>query len=125
MAKISVNKDFITEYRDEMWQGFTLSEIITLIVAGSISMSLLFLLYFKLGLNPQVAAYISVPMATPVLVLGFYKYQTYMPLNELFFEFLYTRQLDCLTIADVEPPIKEIMFSIKKTSRNPGREERR
>ena len=73
--KIIINKDFSSEYKDEFWKGFSGSETLCIACAGAVAMGVIVGLHLKLGLAPDVAVYFGVPVALPILLLGFYKYQ--------------------------------------------------
>lgn len=112
--KIPINKDFLTEYKDDAWKGFSIHELITLAIAAVIGFSIMGIGVFRYGFDPSIMSYVCIPFVLPVLMYGFYRYQNYMPVNKLVVEMYYTNQLDCLTIADVHPPIKEVTFSMNK-----------
>lgn len=88
--QIKVNKDFLTEYKDEVWKGFGVAEIISIILALGCIAGVVFCLYKKFGISPASAVYIGVPVSSPILVAGFYKYQGYMNLAKLIQEIYFT-----------------------------------
>lgn len=73
--KIEINKDFEKEYKDEFWKGFSGSETLCIAIAVSVAVGVIALCNFKLGISPGTAVYFGVPVAIPVLVLGFFRYQ--------------------------------------------------
>ncbi|MFR4775599.1 MAG: hypothetical protein ACLUAI_05255, partial [Lachnospira sp.] len=58
--------------------------------------------------------YIGVPVAFPVILFGFYKYQGYLPVAQLLKEMLYTYQSRKLSYYSTEEKIKDKVFFIKK-----------
>lgn len=90
--QIKVNKDFLTEYKDEFWKGFSVPEVISIVLALSCVAGVIFVLYKEFGISPANAVYFGVPAALPVLAVGFYKYQGYMPLPKLIREIYFTCQ---------------------------------
>ena len=112
--KININKDFVTEYRDEFVKGFTLKETATFGITVGICIGGMVIAYKFFGIDPQLGAYLSIPFAFPFLILGFYKYQGYLYLPELIKEIQFSKKLQKLSIADVEPNRKEKIFSVTK-----------
>lgn len=88
--QIKVNKDFLTEYKDEFWKGFSISEIISIVLALGCVAGITYILYTKFGISPDNAVYLGVPAALPILAVGFYKYQGYMSLPKLIREICFT-----------------------------------
>lgn len=88
--QIKVNKDFLTEYKDEFWKGFSLPEVISIAVGCGCAAGVIFVVYKLFGISPANAVYFGVPAALPALAVGFYKYQGYMPLPELIQEICLT-----------------------------------
>ena len=85
---ITINKDFLTEYKDDFWKGFTFQECVSIAVGAAIGIGGAAAVHFYTGIAVDTAVYIGVPMAAPVVFLGFYKYQGYLQpirfLNEVF-----------------------------------------
>lgn len=88
--RIKVNKDFLTEYKDEFWKGFSVPEVISLVLGVTAMGAVAFLVYYFLGISPDTAIYFGLPAAVPFLAVGFVKYQTYLPLTQLAVEMIYT-----------------------------------
>ena len=79
-------------YKDEVWKGFDMAEIISIIFALGCIAGVVFVLYKKFGISPSSAVYIGVPVSFPILVAGFYKYQGYMTLSKLIQEIYWTHE---------------------------------
>ena len=90
--QIKINKDFLTEYKDDAWKGFTAQEIFSIVTGAGVAFMVIILLYFFAGISPAAAVYIGVPVAAPVIFSGFYRYQGYLSPKQLFVEIRYTRK---------------------------------
>ena len=81
--KININKDFLKEYKNDFWKGFSMTDIIHIaegfLCAGAVVAGLV--LGFKIPIT--IAIYCAVPVAAPVIFIGFYKYQGYLSVKEL------------------------------------------
>lgn len=75
---ITINKDFLTEYKDDFWKGFTFPECVSIAAGAAVGIGGAAAVHFYTGLAVDTAVYIGVPMAAPIVFLGFYKYQGYM-----------------------------------------------
>lgn len=89
---IEINKDFLTEYKDEFWKGFSAKEVFTIVSAGAVAAGVVIFLNFKFGVRPSEAVYAAIPFTIPILLAGFYKYQGYMPFKKLLEEISYSRK---------------------------------
>ena len=63
--KIRINKDFLRDYKDDFWKGFSGREILCLAAAAGTAVLLILLLYFKAGVPPSLAVYLSIPAVSP------------------------------------------------------------
>lgn len=113
--KIRVNKDFLREYKDDAWKGFSGKEVMTLLLAAGTAIALVFLLHMGLGIAPAVAVYLSVPAASPIVLLGFYRYQGYLSPIRLLREIYYTYKAKELPYAAEETRNKVHLFQMQKT----------
>lgn len=87
--KININKDFLQEYKNDLWKGFSGTEIVH-IAEGFICVGLVVAgLYFGMNIPIATAIYVAVPVAAPVVFVGFYKYQGYLSVKELISEALF------------------------------------
>ena len=72
---IKINKDIAKAYPSDVWKGFTLQQLICLLVAGVLGAGSILLLYFGAGVNIHVAVYISIPIAAPLVLAVFMAYK--------------------------------------------------
>ena len=89
---IEINKDFLTEYKDEFWKGFSAKEVATIVAAGGVAVGVVLFLNLKFGMRPSEAVYAAIPFTLPILVGGFYKYQGYLSFRKLIEEIRYSRK---------------------------------
>lgn len=89
---IEINKDFLTEYKDEFWKGFSAKEVATIAAAGGVAVGVVLFLNLKFGVRPSEAVYAAIPFTLPILLGGFYKYQGYLSFGKLIEEIRYTRR---------------------------------
>ena len=75
---IRINKDLLTEYKDAVWKGFTLHEVISLLCGGAAAIAVVIFLHRQFGMYPATAIYVAVPFALPPILIGFFKFQGYM-----------------------------------------------
>ena len=75
---IRINKDFLTEYKEDFWKGFTLKESVSIFAGAAIGIGGAAAAHFLTGIAIDTAVYIGVPMALPAVFLGFYRYQGYL-----------------------------------------------
>ena len=97
---IRINKDFLTEYKDDFWKGFNFRECVCIAIGGAFGVGGAYLVHQITGLEPATAVYFGVPLAMPAIIYGFYKYQGYMEPKRLLQEMMYTsncRQLSYQT----------------------------
>lgn len=96
--EIKLNKNFEQEYKDDAWRGFSMREVIFLMIAVVQVGIEMYLLYTYLKIDLAMAVYMVVPSAIPVLSIGFFKYQGMTPL-ELLKEIYYEHKTKCLVYA--------------------------
>ncbi len=89
---VDINKDFLTEYKDDLWKGFSGRELGTIIVAGGVAAGIVALISNLSGMKPSDAVYIALPAAFPILLLGFFRYQGYLSPIELLKEIVFTQR---------------------------------
>ncbi|MDD6667750.1 MAG: PrgI family protein [Lachnospiraceae bacterium] len=87
---IQINKDFLTEYKDDVWKGFNARELISIITGGATAFGVVILLYYFTKMNPATLVYFAVPFAIPAVGIGFYRFQGYLSLTDLLKEMMYT-----------------------------------
>lgn len=93
---IELNKDFLKEYKDNAWKGFSTKELLSIIVAGVSAVIIDVCLYKYADIDPSTGVYIAIPVVIPILLFGFYKFQGFFSIVEISKEIMYyfkTRQL--------------------------------
>lgn len=68
---ININKDIARDYPSDVWKGFTLKQLLCILVALVLGATSILVLYFGAGTNIHVAVYISIPIVAPVILMGF------------------------------------------------------
>lgn len=112
--KLSINKDFLT-YKDEAIKGYSFMESLVIILAtiGAIGTCVIMVYYFSTTVNTGIYTGMM-GVASPILVLGFYKYQG-MSFFELLKEMLYVERTKLLTREVDEYVSTSTFFNRKKT----------
>lgn len=93
--QIQINKNFETEYKDDVWKGFDGRETITIAVAVTISIIICYCLYKYAHIPLELVIYIAIPVVLPILLVGIYKYQD-MSIWELIKEIIYEDEIRIL-----------------------------
>ena len=88
--KIDINKDFLKEYKDNFFKGFSVSEVIHLVVALGVAALIMYVAVRYLHIDIEVAVYISVPFIIPIVFSGIYMYQDYLKPKDYMLERQYT-----------------------------------
>ena len=83
------NKDFLKEYKDDAWKGFSTRELLCMIGAAATGITVDALLHFYAGISLATGVYIALPMAVPFILFGFYKYQGHLTAGRFLKEWLY------------------------------------
>jgi hypothetical protein len=96
--RIEINKDILNDYKDEIWKGFTLRELISLMAGGACALLVVFVLNRWIGMYPATAIYLAVPAALPAVALGFYRYQGYLRPLDLIKELIFMHGCGQLTL---------------------------
>lgn len=96
---IQMNKDFLSEYKNDVWKGFDGKELIALSSAVAMTGGIIVGIYLATKMSPATAVYLAIPFAIPVILLGFYSYQKYLPVEKLMREILYTCAIEKLSFA--------------------------
>lgn len=73
--QIKVNKDFLHEYKNELWKGFTLPEIASMAIGLSCDGLVVFLCWKFFHMSPANAVYLGMPGMIPALFIGFVRFQ--------------------------------------------------
>ena len=93
--KIDMNKNFETQFKNEVWKGFTGSEVLCGVIALALAGSVVFGVWFFTDLPIHVCTYFGIPVMIPVVAVGNLKYQGHSMgnlLQELKY-FYHTREL--------------------------------
>jgi len=83
------NKDFLKEYKDDAWKGFSTRELLCIIGAAATGITVDALLHYFAGISLATGVYIALPLAVPFILIGFYKYQGHLTLGRFLKEWLY------------------------------------
>lgn len=70
---IPINKDFEHDYKQSFWKGFSLSEIKFMSAGIAVAVSVSGFAWLIVGLPVTASIYIGVPIAFPIILMGFYK----------------------------------------------------
>lgn len=103
--KINMNKDFLSEYKNEIWKGFDAKEMISIVVGLGCAGITAFIGYKFLKLPVNMLAYVAFPMMLPSLILGFVQGQGRMSLIQYLKEWQYTSKTDkliCSTESEID-----------------------
>lgn len=119
--KIRVNKDFLREYKDDAWKGFSGKEVASLLLAAGTAIAFVFLLHSGFGVSSAVTVYFSVPVASPIILLGFYRYQGYLSPVRLLQEIFYTYGTKELPYAAEESTGRIRFFQVQKRGGKGGK----
>ena len=93
---IKLNKDFETEYPDDVWRGFTARQVVTILFAGALAIGVGALVWKLTGINPKYCIYLGMPVMGLILYIGFKQNQG-MHLEEYLKELSYERKIRHLT----------------------------
>ena len=86
------NKDFLKEYKDDAWKGFSTRELLCIIGAAATGITVDALLHYFAGISLATGVYIALPLAVPFILIGFYKYQGHLTVGRFLKEWLYEIQ---------------------------------
>lgn len=89
---VDINKDFLTEYKDDFWKGFSAPEVACIALGSAVGIAVTALVVYYTGMRPSDAVYIGIPAAAPIIFLGFYKYQGYLSPVGLLKEIAFTQR---------------------------------
>lgn len=70
---IPINKDFDNDYKETIWKGFSLYELVHLLIGTAVSVALCLILWLAVKLPVIAAIYLSIPIGFPVIAAGFWK----------------------------------------------------
>lgn len=101
--KIDINKDFLKEYKDNFYKGFSVSELVHIIAGAGCAGIIMYIATALFHIPVVISVYMSVPFVFPVIFLGIYKYQEYLKPKELLVERRYTQVSSMLHYETDEP----------------------
>lgn len=113
---IPINKN-LEEYKNEMVKGFTLREIICLLISLGIIAGAVLILWWQTGLAPDICIYIGLPLGIPTLLLGFGKIQG-VTFDVYIKEVVYEKRTRILTYDADELPEENRIFTMQKKRKN-------
>ena len=67
---IKINKDPDVEYKNEFMLGYTLKEVICIVVALGVVVLATVIAYMAAGISPMIGCYIGIPFAFPIIFFG-------------------------------------------------------
>lgn len=112
---ININKDFETEYKEDVGRGFTMRQMSTLIASVIVCFLQMAGIYYFFHLPIATCVYPSMPGTAVVLAIGFYDYQG-LTLTKLVQELLYERQTRLLTFEAGECDLVPKQFTMGTAS---------
>lgn len=114
---IPINKDIEEAYKSEFVKGFTIREFAHVVMAVVVVAAISLFCWLKIGIAVNVAIYIGLPFAAPIILLGFYKpYGMYVTtyLKELSWE----RKTRVLLYDAMEASEDDNVFTMKSNGSN-------
>ena len=99
---IEINKDFLKEYKDDAWKGFSVREVLALISAACIGVGIDAALHLCAGMSIAAGVYIALPLTLPVMLIGFYYYQGFLSARRLLKELSYCMKTTTVLYASNE-----------------------
>lgn len=101
--KIDINKDFLKEYKNDFYKGFSVTDIVHIIAGLSVSAVVMLITVMLFHIDVVFAVYVSVPFAAPLILAGIYKYQEYLSPKEYVQERQYTQNISRVHYETDEP----------------------
>ena len=102
--KFNINKDFLTEYGDDIYKGLSGRELISLITGGLMAGGAGYLAWKEFGVSPDTAVYIGMPFAAPFVIIPNLRFQGYMSVRMLLQEMAYQKHCEELSLDGVVEP---------------------
>lgn len=78
--QIKMNKDFLHEYKNVIWKGFSLPELAGISIGLACDGLVIYVCAKYFHIPPDTAVYIGMPAMIPPAFVGMYKVQGYMNL---------------------------------------------
>lgn len=117
--QIPINKDLEEAYRDELFKGFTIREVIYVMASFLLIGGVTVLIWKKTGLSPDTSVFVGLPFGIPTLFMGFKRYQG-LTAGAYLKEILYEYRTGILTYDADEIPKDAPLFTMER-----GREKKR
>lgn len=89
---IVINKDFLNDYKDNFFKGFSKREAAALAIGAAAGIALAVTVHLAFGIDMKACVYIGLPPAAMVIILGFFRYKGVLPLAQLARAASYTRK---------------------------------
>ena len=119
------NKDFLKEYKDDAWKGFSTRELLCIIGAAAIGITADALLHFYAGVSLAAGVYIALPLAVPLILIGFYKYQGFLTLGRFLKEWMYELETSRVDYCSGECVQEELLYREEAYPAETGRPARK
>ena len=103
--KIDINKDFLKEYKNDFYKGFSVTDIVHILAGLSVSAVIMTIAVMLFKIDVVFAVYISVPFAALFILAGIYKYQEYLSPKEYVLERQYTQSISRIHYETDEPDV--------------------
>ena len=107
---ININRDFLHDYKDNAWRGFSAKELLSITIGVGIGISLAFIVYNVAHIPMAACVYVAIPAAFPVILIGFYKYQGDMNIMELLKAIRFTKKCGILLFEGDDFEDQEVFF---------------
>ena len=118
--QIPINKDIEVEYKDQLALGFSLKELVWILMAGIIIAGVGVFAWSKFHVTPEVAFYIGMPFGAIPIFIGFKKFQG-MTLMQYLKEVNFEKKTRDLSFDAGEISEAPFIYSVKKNEKDRGR----
>lgn len=72
---IPINKDLEEEYKNELIKGFSLREIVYVVISVLVVAGVSLIIWKIFEMPPDISVYIGLPFGIPTLLLGFKRFR--------------------------------------------------
>ena len=114
--RIPINKDLEEDYKDQLFAGYSLVEMIWISIGGVMMIGAAYCFHKYLDLPLETSIYIGVPFAAPAIFLGFKKIQG-LTVWEYLKELDYERKTRLLFYDADEMPDSHYVYRMKKSKK--------
>ncbi len=119
------NKDFLKEYKDDAWKGFSTRELLCIIGAAAIGITVDVLLHYYAGVSLAAGVYIALPIAAPLILVGFYKYQGFLTIGRFLKEWLYEMETSRVDYISGECVEEDLFYRVESCGAGSGKRKRK